>query len=634
MAKTVHYLPKYARNLRKILALSLSIVALLYSYTSIANTSIANTNTGNASITSANTENVAKTNPKVSYNKIDTKTKEISITIPINKGDFVYKDYINISADHPDIEISEWEANLEPITHFSKEFRETKKIFNQNVTLTVKTVQNTKQKTQDIKDAHIHLSYYLHSKRGMAEETIPFDMKLPNEMQEIETQVNTNVVTEKNRASGNANKKEKKKTKKSWTQYLQDLVKKTKSTWIRIVLALLLGILLSLTPCIYPMVPITVGILQAQGSKSLFSNFFLSFVYVMGIAITFAVLGLIAAFTGQIFGSILANPIFVSIVVAFMIYLALSMFGFYEIYIPRFMQTKGDSPNKKSILSIFLFGVASGSIASPCVSPGLVLLLSIVTAMGSKLLGFLLLFAFGLGLGVPLIIIGTFSGSMNKLPKAGMWMLEIKKVFGLLLFGVCFYFLNNILPWNVLLWIIAGFMMLVGIFYLYSVSKYDSPFWKFFKNLFGVSCIVLSVLAAFNAIKETYIKKPAKIINFWKQDYEKALSQAKKENKKLFIDFTTKVCSICKAIDKKVFRNKQVISTLKTHFINVKVDGTDQSKEPFATLHKKYKIFGFPTFLLIDPNTGAIIKRWSAEFYDMPNQEILALFRELYQSQQ
>jgi len=559
----------------------------------------------------------------VSYRTIDETTKQIDVTIQLQKNDYVYKDYISVAADHPEIDLSEWKVDIQPTNHFSKEFRETKKVYDKNFTLTVEVTKKPEAKTEN---THIHLSYYLASHKGIVEKTIPFDEpELHGEIEQVVTNIDALVKTEKE----GSRKKNNKKEKKSWTKYLQDLVKKTKSPWIQIIIALLLGILLSLTPCIYPMVPITVGILQAQGSKSVLYNFFLSLLYVMGIATTFSILGLIAAFTGQVFGSILSNPIFVTIVVIFLAYLALSMLGFYEMYIPRFMQTTGGSTSKKSLFSIFAFGLASGSIASPCVSPGLVLLLSIVTTMGSKLLGFLLLFAFGVGLGTPLLLVGTFSGSLTMMPKAGMWMLEIKKIFGLLLFGVCFYFLQNIMPFNILLWILAAFLLLVGTFYLYSITPYDSKFWKLFKNLIGIGSIALSVLVAFNAYKETYIAKPTKKISFWKKDFNKALQQAKMENKKLFVDFYTPVCSICKTIDKKVFTDKAVIDVLEEKFVNVKVDGSDPSKEPFASLHKAHKIFGFPTFLLLDPHTGAVIKRWSSEFNSIPNKEIIKLLKGL-----
>ena len=558
---------------------------------------------------------IAKTD--ILYKQVDETTKKINLTLKLKDGDFIYKDHLNVESDHPDIEISEWKINIQPTNHFSKEFRETKKVYNQDFTINIVAITKPHANT---KNARLHISYYLKSKGGIVEETIPFEEEeLHGEIEEIVTNIDTLAKTEDTRKQKN----NRKKTKKTWTQYLQDLVKQTKSPWVQILIALLLGILLSLTPCIYPMIPITIGILQAQGSKSIFSNFLLSLLYVMGISVTFSILGLVAAFTGQVFGSILSNPLFVIVVVMFLAYLGLSMLGFYEMYIPRFMQKTGGSGGKKSLLSIFVFGLASGSIASPCVSPGLVLLLSIVTTMGSKLLGFLLLFAFGIGLGLPLIIVGTFSGSISMMPRAGAWMLEIKKIFGLLLFGVCFYFLQNIMPYNILLAILSGFMLFIGIVYLYSITRYDSTFWKFFKNIIGIGSIILAVLSAFNAYKETYITKYVQEISFWQKDYNKALEQAKAENKLLLIDFYTPICTICKAIDKKVFTNEAIIRTVKKKFVNVKIDGSDPSKEPFASLNKTYKVFGFPTFLLIDPQTGNVIKKWSSEFNNMTNENII-----------
>jgi len=556
----------------------------------------------------------------ISYTQVDETTKKIDLSIKLSEGDFIYKDYIDISVDSPNVQLSSWQTDQETIKHFSKEFRETKNIFKKNLIISF----NAKKKNDfDVQDAHIHVTYYLNSKKGVVEEIFPFNCPQPCSCCSCCLNTNINTVEKQNIEKQSKNNISKAK-KESWTDYLSGLVKTTQSTWVRILLAFLLGVLLSLTPCIYPMVPITVGILQAQGSKSIFYNFLLSFTYTAGIAVTFAVLGLIAAFTGQIFGSILVNPIFVIILVLILVYLALSLFGFYEIYIPRFMQKTGGGIQKTSLLSIFLFGVASGSVASPCVSPGLILLLSIVTAIGSKLLGFILLFSFGIGLGLPLIIIGTFSGSMNMLPKAGAWMIEIKKIFGLMMFGVCFYFLNNILPLHITLWLISIFMLIVGAYYLANVKSYDSKFWKIFKNLVGVGCCVFSIFIGFKAYKATYLEKEVKPVEtFWQKDYTKAIEQAKKEGKKVFLDFFADWCTLCKIIDKRLFKNSKVQAAMNQVFVNVKLDGTSPANEPFATLQKKYKVIGFPTFLLIDPNTQNVIKKWSSELNDVTNEEFI-----------
>jgi len=558
---------------------------------------------------------------------LDKNNQEITLKINLEKDDLIYKDYIEITVDHPDITLSDWIASKKATNFFSKEFSDTKKVYKKDITI---TLQASKSSDSDISDANIHLSYYLHSKNGLVEEVMP----LKNDTrcnckccccscQEcVQTHIDASgKKVEEKKNTQNTNQKEKKKT---WTAYISDLVKSSKSIWLQILLAILLGVLLSLTPCIYPMIPITVGILQSQGSKSILQNFLLAFTYVAGISTTFAVLGLIAAFTGQLLGSILVNPIFVSILVVVLIYFALSLFGFYEIYTPKFMKSVGGgAPGKGGILSIFVFGLASGTIASPCVSPGLVLLLSIVTAIGSKLLGFLLLFAFGMGLGAPLLIIGTFSGSINMMPKAGSWMIEIKKIFGIMMLFVCFYFLNNILPWYILLWLVALLMLTVGIYYLLSIKESDTQFWKIFKSILGIAFCASSILFVTKAFKETSTASIKQVDTFWQKDFEKALILAKKENKLILLDFWAQFCSVCKAIDKKIFKNTSVRKTLTANFVSVKIDGTNPQEKQYAQLSKAYNLVGVPAYIIIDPRTKKLLKKWTAELYDTTPKEFI-----------
>ena len=210
-----------------------------------------------------------------------------------------------------------------------------------------------------------------------------------------------------------------------------------------LLLAFLIGIVTSFTPCIYPMIPITMGILQSQASTSLWRNFLLSTTYVTGIATVYATLGYFAATTTLILGQWLANPIFIGFLVLLFLYLAFSMFGFYEIYMPGFMQQRGTGIKVKgSFFYTFLFGAISGTAASPCLTPALALLLGFVAKRGNPLIGFATLFSFAFGMGLLLIVVGTFSTSLTALPRAGAWMDEIKKFFGFLLIGVSVYFVQ------------------------------------------------------------------------------------------------------------------------------------------------------------------------------------------------
>ncbi len=402
----------------------------------------------------------------------------------------------------------------------------------------------------------------------------------------------------------------------SFQQKIQTLFTETESWGFRLLLALLLGFLLSLTPCIYPMIPITIGVLQSQGSTSIVRNIFIALTYVIGIAITFATFGTIAALSGKMFGSFMHNPLVIISIVALLAYLAGSMIGLYNLYLPPFMQSSNPNIKKGSFFSIFLFGVASGTVASPCLSPGLVLLLSLVTVVGNPALGFALLFCFGIGLSIPLLIIGTFSGSLSVLPKAGNWMMDVKQFFGFIMLATCLYFLANILPDYIIAWIGMLLSIAIGIFYFRSANKTRSFITRAIKNIMGIILIALSVYLVFEGFKYSDIhmhgSQPRDI---WLHDYNQALTQAKSEQKKMLIDISAPYCSLCKAINRKIFTDSAVHVKLK-EFVTVKIDDIE-ADEVTQMVQKKFAIMGAPTLLIYDPETDQELKRWGGELYEL-----------------
>jgi thiol:disulfide interchange protein DsbD len=297
------------------------------------------------------------------------------------------------------------------------------------------------------------------------------------------------------------------------------------------------------------------------------------------------------------------------------------MFGFYEMYIPTFLQTGSSRKHHGSLGSSFLFGALSGTVASPCLSPGLALVLGIVAALGSKLLGFLLLFAFGIGLSIPLMIIGTFSGSLSVLPRAGYWMIEVKKLFGFLLLGMCFYYLKNILPYHLLLWAIAVFCALSGIYYLYTITGHDTTFWKRTKNLVGILFIVAAVLVGIQAYEQSF-QLLEEHDTFWITDYETAVQTSHQEHRLLFIDFWAPSCSICTAIEKIHFKNPQVREAL-GRFIPVKLELV-MSDPVIARLKKEFNIMGLPAIILYNPVNKKIVKRWGSELYQTDRETFIS----------
>lgn len=257
-----------------------------------------------------------------------------------------------------------------------------------------------------------------------------------------------------------------------------------------ILFAFLYGILISLTPCIYPMIPITAAIVQTRATSAMWYNFLLSLTYVLGTALTYATLGLFVALTGNIFGQWLANPWFILFIILFFIYLAGSMFGWYEIYMPKFLTNKKDITSKGSFIYTFFAGMISGTVSSPCLTPALAAILLYVANQGNPFLGFITLFFFALGMGMILLIVGTSSAALNLLPTSGIWMIEVKRIFGFLLLGICIYFLAPLIEPNQTWLLIAGVTLTAALYYLISGIKYKS----YIKIYLGALLIIIGLI--------------------------------------------------------------------------------------------------------------------------------------------
>lgn len=274
-------------------------------------------------------------------------------------------------------------------------------------------------------------------------------------------------------------------------QLLQDAASTQSSVGYIFFLAFLAGVLVSFTPCLYPMIPITAGILQAQARTSILYNFLSSLAYVIGIASIYATLGYLSATTAIIFGKWLANPWFILCMTLFFLYLAGSMFGLYEMYIPSLLVNRNSNQKNGSLLQSFILGALSGTVASPCLTPALALLLGIAAKQGNPILGFFTLFSFSMGMGVLLLLIGTFSSTLTMLPRAGEWMELFKKIFGFLMLGVCAYFLQPFVP---ALYITITYTLLAAIAAVYYLlhAKQSTFALALGILLIGVTCFLLT----------------------------------------------------------------------------------------------------------------------------------------------
>ena len=206
------------------------------------------------------------------------------------------------------------------------------------------------------------------------------------------------------------------------------------------------GVLTSLAPCIYPMIPITAAIVGGStvgdAPRSRSRTAFLTFTYVLGLALAYASVGLFAGLTGTLFGSVSTNPWLYFAIANLLIVAALAMLDVVPVRVPAWLLTRASTAGKGgSLYGVFVMGAASGLVAAPCSAPVMAAVLTWVTATKSGLLGFIYLFVFSLGMCTLLIIVGLFSGSLARLPRAGEWMVWVKRLFALIMLAVAEYYL-------------------------------------------------------------------------------------------------------------------------------------------------------------------------------------------------
>ena len=203
------------------------------------------------------------------------------------------------------------------------------------------------------------------------------------------------------------------------------------------------GIVISFTPCTYPLIPVTIGFIGARSSSSKLRGFLLSLFYVGGLALSYSILGGVAALSGKLFGQMQTTPWVYFIMANLCLFMGLSMLDVFSISLPvpqKLMNLSGNT-DKKGFFGSFLIGVISGFVIGPCTAPVLAVLLGYVATQTNLFFGMSLLFVFAFGMGTLLIILGTFAGVIAVLPHSGKWMTKIKFIFGLILIGAAEYFL-------------------------------------------------------------------------------------------------------------------------------------------------------------------------------------------------
>ncbi|MBI1992736.1 MAG: cytochrome C biogenesis protein, partial [Candidatus Omnitrophica bacterium] len=212
----------------------------------------------------------------------------------------------------------------------------------------------------------------------------------------------------------------------------------------RFALAYLGGLALNLTPCVYPLIPVTVSFFANQSRHRLGYTALLASCYVLGLAVTYSLLGLAASLTGGLFGALLQRPGVLISVALIMVALGLSMCGLFELRVPSSISSRFGS-GRMGLVGALIMGLTVGIVAAPCIGPFVVGMLLYVSQLGSPVIGFWLFFTLALGLGTPYLVLGLFASRLDRLPKAGAWLVWVKQVLGCVLFGVALYLIFPLL---------------------------------------------------------------------------------------------------------------------------------------------------------------------------------------------
>ena len=347
------------------------------------------------------------------------------------------------------------------------------------------------------------------------------------------------------------------------------------------------GLALNLTPCVYPLIPITIGFFGGQSEGKTSRLVGMGLLFVVGMAVTYSVIGVITALTGSVFGALLQNPIVIILIALIFVVLSLSMFGVYEFKLPDSWVAKAGGA-KGGMYGAFFMGLTMGIVAAPCIGPFVLGLVTYTAAKADPFFGFLLFFVLAVGLGTPYLFLAIFSGKIKKLPRAGEWMDAVKHIFGLILIGMAIYFLLPLLPKSITPYLLPGFMVISAVYLLFFDKNANSvKGFRIFKIVFSVVLVVTAVYWLIPNEKQSIRWQP----------YTSNVIEA--SNKAKIIDFYADWCIPCKELDAMTFSDPRVINEAK-RFAAYKADMTKSLSDEVSSLRTRYNIVGVPTVLIIN----------------------------------
>ena len=360
-------------------------------------------------------------------------------------------------------------------------------------------------------------------------------------------------------------------------------------------LAFLGGLATSLTPCVYPLIPITISLFGAREAPRA-QALGLAACYVGGIAATYTTLGLVVGLVGGQFGAFMTSPWLIVPVALFFLLMAASMFGAFELSLPNELQGKLSQVGGRGPLGAFLMGLVAGVVAAPCTGPPLAALLLFVSTQRSVMTGGTLLFTYALGMGVLFFVIAGFA---LKMPKSGAWMDAVKAVFGVVMTVAALYYLRNIMPllrtfgtssYKFLL--SQSALVVVGILIGGLTLSFSEGLSRAVRKGIGV---LLMVIGLYGCVSWTLA--PRGDLK-WMTDEAQAVQKARNEGKPLLIDFSADWCVPCKQMEAKTFPDEAVRREL-TRFVLLRIDCSEETAHTQA-MQAKYQSTSLPSVLVFD----------------------------------
>lgn len=396
-------------------------------------------------------------------------------------------------------------------------------------------------------------------------------------------------------------------------------------SFLQLPLAFFWGFLSSFTPCVFPLIPVTLALFGIEKGQSRARSITLAFAYVFGIATTYTVLGMISAKSGVLFGSFLGNPWVILLIAAVLVLLSLFTLDVINLRFVSRLQNAAGRVGGQGLLGAYLMGAASGFVAAPCIGPALVVVLGVAAASQSVAWGAALLLSYSLGLGLIFLLLAAFSGLITKLPRSGHWLQGVKFVIATALMLVALFiarrYLDAVLPTfdahrDLPLFMI---LLLAGLSMAQIAVRKDLRWLK-------IAALVTASLALYEIVfSET---QPQRLLEngavtdvplVWTSDLEAALSRAARENKIVLVDLYADWCLACKELDVRTFSDPRVRAKL-SGIITARIDFT----EPNAAIAERYGIIGLPAVLFLNPDGSEIAETRITGF--VPPDEFLTLF--------